>query len=120
MRYQSVPKADAIRTSMLSFASAVLELSRISAEKWGTRMTKPLPRRSLTPRQQQIVTLLLYGFSNKIMADRLNASESTVKQHLIDLRNIFGAENRTRLAVILTEIQVANLPPPGVGLVERP
>jgi DNA-binding NarL/FixJ family response regulator len=42
------------------------------------------------------------------MADELSISESTIKQHLIDLRNKFGADNRTRLAVILVQLRMVN------------
>lgn len=64
--------------------------------------------RPLTDRQRQVAALLLDGFSNKQMADELSISESTIKQHLIDLRNKFGADNRTRLAVILVQLRMVN------------
>jgi DNA-binding NarL/FixJ family response regulator len=62
----------------------------------------------LTPRRLQVAELLLEGMSNKEITDRLDVSESTVKQHVVDLRNIFGAINRTQLAVMLAELRMGD------------
>jgi DNA-binding NarL/FixJ family response regulator len=55
---------------------------------------------SLTPRQTQIVELVLSkGASNKVIANILKISESTVKLHITNILKKYGLRNRTQLAL---------------------
>lgn len=49
----------------------------------------------VTPRQLDILDLLAEGLSNKVICQRLNLSEGTVKTHLKALFSAFGCHNRT-------------------------
>lgn len=49
----------------------------------------------LTPRQYDVLQLLHAGFDNKMIADSLNISETTVKTHVSALFKALGARNRT-------------------------
>lgn len=51
---------------------------------------------TLTPRQQEIATLLLRGHSNKEIAVRLGLAEITVKTHLSAIFRLLGVVNRTQ------------------------
>jgi DNA-binding NarL/FixJ family response regulator len=51
----------------------------------------------LTPRELQVVTLLVEGFSNKTIADRLHISDQTVKFHVASICGKLGAANRTEV-----------------------
>ena len=51
--------------------------------------------RMLTKREQQVLTGLLAGQSNREIADQLSLSEVTIKHHLKGLRSKLGAKNRT-------------------------
>ncbi|NUB28769.1 LuxR C-terminal-related transcriptional regulator [Azospirillum brasilense] len=51
----------------------------------------------LTPRQREIVTLVVSGLPNKLIARRLGISEGTVKVHLTTIFRNFAAKNRTEL-----------------------
>ena len=53
----------------------------------------------LTPRERQVVRLLCSGLSNKVIADRLHISISTVKHHLHVACMKRRVRNRTALAV---------------------
>lgn len=63
--------------------------------------TQPLDRQGsarevgVTPRQLEILDLLAEGLPNKVICQRLNLSEDTVKTHLKALFNALGCHNRT-------------------------
>lgn len=54
---------------------------------------------TLSPREIDIVLALRDGLSNKMIARRLNISESTVKTHLKAILRKVGAANRTQAAI---------------------
>jgi DNA-binding NarL/FixJ family response regulator len=56
---------------------------------------KMIKRPDLTFRQQQLVSLVAKGLTNKEIASRLNISEHTVKNHLRRIMNV-DAENRSQ------------------------
>ena len=58
-----------------------------------------LPAFSLTPRELQIVGLILGAAGNKKIADTLNISEKTVKHHLTNIFEKLGVSNRLELAL---------------------
>ncbi len=49
----------------------------------------------LSPRQCEVLDLLCQGLSNKLIANRMNISNNTVRRHLQDIFSIFGVANRT-------------------------
>jgi DNA-binding NarL/FixJ family response regulator len=54
-------------------------------------------KRSLTPREQQIVAVLCEGYCNKKIARRLNISEGTVRNHLVNIFRKLNIAKRTTL-----------------------
>ena len=54
----------------------------------------------LSPRQQEVATLLLQGKSNKVIARQLDISEGTVKAHVSAIFQILGAKNRVEAVII--------------------
>jgi DNA-binding NarL/FixJ family response regulator len=54
-------------------------------------------KRSLTPREQQIITVLCEGNCNKKIARQLNISEGTVKIHLKNVFRKLNIAKRTTL-----------------------
>lgn len=79
-------------------------------------MLKPRPRPkiksntiTLTVRQSQILNLIQHrGSSNKIIAQTLGISESTVKLHVGAILKKYGAKNRTQLAVFARDLADSN------------
>jgi len=57
----------------------------------------------VTPRDQQVLNLLVQGCSNKEIAGQLNISPRTVKQHLrtLFLRAIREGRKRVQLAIAM-------------------
>ena len=54
---------------------------------------------SLTQRESEIVDLLIQGFTNKEIAEKLSISFHTVKAHLEHIFERFGVHNRIELCV---------------------
>ncbi|HJP74409.1 MAG TPA: LuxR C-terminal-related transcriptional regulator [Pseudonocardiaceae bacterium] len=65
-----------------------------SAQRAGT-----VPDYPLTAREAQVVSLLAVGLTNQQIATRLQVSVSTVKTHLLSIRNKLGLRYRTQIAV---------------------
>jgi two-component system nitrate/nitrite response regulator NarL len=65
-----------------------------------TEATAPLrPRFGLTPRELEVTSAVVSGFSNKEIAKKFALSEDTVKHHLTNIFDKVGASNRLELAL---------------------
>ena len=53
-----------------------------------------LRRHGLTPREQEVATQVLYGLSNRAIANRLSLAENTVEAHIKHLLTKVGAPSR--------------------------
>lgn len=73
------------------FPSRVLQNRRLSDADEG-------PQR-LTPREEEIVTCLARGFSNKEIARSLDVAEGTVKVHIKAILKKLALANRTQVAI---------------------
>ena len=63
---------------------------------------KPRPLQlNLTKREEQIVNLVMQGYSNKRIANKLSLSEKTVKNHLGVIFKKLGISSRLQLAIYL-------------------
>jgi DNA-binding NarL/FixJ family response regulator len=60
------------------------------------------PHRVLTRRQRDVLALISEGRSNKLIADALGMSESTVKAHVKQIIRRLNVVNRTQAALIAT------------------
>jgi len=67
----------------------------------------------LTPREEQIVGLLLHGLSNKAIAQLSNIAEQTVKDHLKHIYRKMGVRQRTVLMASLLQFPVVTPQPAG-------
>jgi DNA-binding NarL/FixJ family response regulator len=61
----------------------------------------------LSPRQREVVQLLLQGQSNKVIARRLGISEGTIKAHVSAIYQIIGAKNRVDAVTLAAKSGVA-------------
>jgi DNA-binding NarL/FixJ family response regulator len=60
----------------------------------------------LTQRQQDVLLLMEQGLANKLIADRLNISEATVKMHISAIFRELGVTNRTQAVLKAREMQI--------------
>jgi DNA-binding NarL/FixJ family response regulator len=60
------------------------------------------PLQVLTRRQRDVLALIAVGKSNKLIADALNMSESTVKAHVKQIIRRLNVANRTQAALLAT------------------
>lgn len=66
-----------------------------------------------TPRQRDIVDLLLIGYSNKMIARTLNLSSGTVKNYIFDLMRMTSVSSRLEMAMKIKDSEYGrNRPPP--------
>jgi two-component system nitrate/nitrite response regulator NarL len=80
------------------------------------------PWNELTRRQRDVLALIAQGKSNKLIADALAMSESTVKAHVKQIIKRLRVANRTQAALLATgslqptgAVQIAPLPQLAVG-----
>ena len=71
---------------------------RAAAELLADRKTRP-PTVELTPREREVLRLVVEGLANKQIARRLGISEKTVKGHLTNLFQRIGVADRTQAAL---------------------
>jgi two-component system, NarL family, nitrate/nitrite response regulator NarL len=57
----------------------------------------------LTPREREVLTLIVGGYGNKDIAREFAVSEETIKHHLTRMFHKVGVSNRLQLAMVATE-----------------
>jgi DNA-binding NarL/FixJ family response regulator len=62
----------------------------------------PTPWPNLTRRQRDVLSLIAQGRSNKLIAEALAMSESTVKAHVKQIIKRLNVANRTQAALVAT------------------
>jgi len=73
-------------------------LFRCAAQRLAIRQNlQKLSHTGLSRREQQLVELICWGFTNKEIASRLNLSEHTVKNHIHRILHKTGAPDRTSI-----------------------
>lgn len=95
LREQLTPAADVVaefRTVAAARAAAIASDAMLVAEHANAPGAAGAP---LTPRESEVVELLVEGLSNKAMAARLGISDQTVKFHVASVCAKLGAANRT-------------------------
>lgn len=64
----------------------------------------PLARLGLTPRQTDVLALLLKGLPNKLIARELNVSVETVKDHVAAVLRALNVSSRTQAVVAVSRL----------------
>lgn len=60
----------------------------------------------LTPRQLQVLALLVQGYSNKEIARQMELAEATVKMHVTSILKSLGVNNRTQAAMAAEKLKL--------------
>lgn len=66
-------------------------------------------RTNLTPRQLEVLSLLVKGCSNKEIASSFNLTEATVKMHVTSILKSLGVKNRTQAVIAAEQLGLANI-----------
>lgn len=61
----------------------------------------------LSPRQLEVLRLLVYGFSNKSIAKQLGLSEGTVKTHMVRIFSTLGVHSRAEAVYLLAQVELS-------------
>jgi two-component system nitrate/nitrite response regulator NarL len=64
----------------------------------------------LTPREREVLTLIVAGYANKDIARECAVSEETIKHHLTRMFDKVGVSNRLELAMAATERGLVDAP----------
>jgi DNA-binding NarL/FixJ family response regulator len=65
----------------------------------------------LTPRQKEVLALLLRGQSNKLIARALNLSVETIKDHVAAVLRALNVNSRTQAVVAVSQMSRSGSPP---------
>jgi DNA-binding CsgD family transcriptional regulator len=69
----------------------------VSVRELGTTMSAFTQRYRLSPREAQVVELVLLGYRNRDIAGTLGTSPATIKKHLTHVFDKVGVDTRTQL-----------------------
>lgn len=77
---------------------AVADLVKLVREITSPASKRDCPRNGLTPRELQVISTIVSGYSNKEIAQEFSISEDTVKHHLTNIFDKLGVSSRLELA----------------------
>ena len=77
---------------------AVADLVKLVQEITAPAPKRECPRNGLTPRELQVISTIVAGYSNKEIASKFSISEDTVKHHLTNIFDKLGTSSRLELA----------------------
>ena len=90
---------DASPAALLSAIRDVLAGLRVVPPGVAQSLAERAYQSDLSPRELEVVQLVVNGLSNKQIADRLGLTEATVKTHLTHIFEKLGVEDRTQAAM---------------------
>lgn len=83
---------------------SVLRVVREQAQDSGFQTHAPLDTFGLTPRQTEVLALLLKGHPNKLIARELNLSVETVKDHVAAVLRTLNVSSRTQAVLAVSQM----------------
>jgi DNA-binding NarL/FixJ family response regulator len=92
---------EAVRRVHAGFRFIPLDIERTAASR--------IPSADLTPREREVLGLIVKGLSNKRIGEALGISEGTVKWHVNIILERLGVEDRTQAAVAALQRGLAEL-----------
>ncbi|HKX41535.1 MAG TPA: response regulator transcription factor [Burkholderiaceae bacterium] len=83
---------------------SVLRVLREQAQDSTFQQQSPLASLGLTPRQTEVLALLLKGHPNKLIARELNVSVETVKDHVAAVLRALNVSTRTQAVLAVSQM----------------
>jgi len=75
-----------------------------------SKLAEHVASESLTPRELEVLNLMVHGMRNKEIGVRLHIAEDTVKMHVRNLLAKLGADDRTEAVTVALRRGLAHLP----------
>lgn len=91
------------RDTVSDLVQTLGQLSNAAAPSGGNKF-------GLTPRELQVLALVVAGYANKEIASKYDLSEDTVKHHLTNVFDKTGASNRLELALFAIHHKLVEAP----------
>lgn len=88
---------------------AVYEGRKIIPPSIAEKLAEHLPSPELTPREMEILTLMVKGLSNKEISKKLNISEGTIKAHTNMIFIKLGVKSRTQAVILAVKKGLVDL-----------
>jgi DNA-binding NarL/FixJ family response regulator len=98
-------------------AANSLQQLRTQAAETQYQTVPSLVQLGLTPRQSDVLGLLLKGQPNKLIARELGLSVETIKDHVAAVLRALGVSSRTQAVIAVSQMlqKQGNTAPPGTG-----
>ena len=93
--------ADGLRVAEPAPAGSIADLSRLGPHQQARRHIDSI---GLTPRQNQVLSLLLQGLPNKLIAREMKVSVETVKDHVAAVLQALGVSSRTQAVLAVSQM----------------
>jgi DNA-binding NarL/FixJ family response regulator len=90
---------DSLPSALLSAIRDVLAGRRVVPAAVAAELADRVYQSDLSPRELDVLRLVVHGLSNKEIAARLDLTEATVKTHLTHVLGKLGVEDRTQAAL---------------------
>ena len=84
----------AIRAAYAGQTTLAPEATQVLLQAARARHTGPEPGHDLTPREREVLTLLVEGLNNPQIGERLNISVTTARSHVSNILSKLGVSNR--------------------------
>jgi len=91
--------AEDVPALVASAVRAALEGLLVLSAPLGAAVERP----PLTPREKQILALVVMGYTNREIADQLVLAESTIKSHLFSAFRRLGVRSRSEAVALITD-----------------
>jgi len=89
-----IPKTEQVQTIKQALKQWSQDKFYYPHQIWQTPSYSGVESDILTQRQQQILSLISEGLQNKMIAEKLNVTENTVKRHVYNICEKLNAKNR--------------------------
>ncbi len=97
--------ADGSAPAPTAVPGSIADLSRVAAHQQARRHIDSI---GLTPRQTEVLSLLLQGLPNKLIARELKLSVETVKDHVAAVLQALGVSSRTQAVLVVGQMNQNN------------
>jgi DNA-binding NarL/FixJ family response regulator len=101
------------RTVSVSGPQTGMPLGQLPAHAMGAAGRASFESLGLTPRQSEVLMLLLQGKANKVIARELGLSVETIKDHVAAVLRCLGVSSRTQAVIAVRHLQLQQSGPSG-------